>query len=143
MVNRQVTIEDTPTLGADQTPDGRTHAFVNNTLETQSRVAAIEPALAIGGIATAGVKPHRRGDRAGRAECRLQRPAITIAQALIGVDVEKPGTRGLIDREVTRGREIVVPGEVEYLGPVTRGKLRTAIGGAGVYNYDLVNNLIE
>jgi hypothetical protein len=132
-----------PTFGGDEAPNGWKHTFVNNALETQSWVAAIEPALAVGSIAAARIKPDRRGDRTGRAECRLQRTAITVTQALIGVDVEEPGTRCLLDREIAGSREIIVPRKVEYLGPVTSSKLRTAISRTSVYNDDLVNDLIE
>jgi hypothetical protein len=32
---------------------------------------------------------------------------------------------------------------MECLGPVTHGKLRSAVGGTGVYDDDLFNDLIE
>jgi hypothetical protein len=72
----------------------------------------------------------------------LQHTGITIAQALIGVDVEEPRTRRLLDREIGAAEKSSFHAKW-YLCAVTGSKLCTAIDGTGVYDADLVNDLLE
>jgi len=74
---------------------------------------------------------------------RAQSIAIDGAHPLVGVDIEEPVARGLLDGEVARGREIVAPSEMGNLGAVVGRQLDTAINRSGVDDDDLVDHRLE
>ena len=69
--------------------------------------------------------------------------AVLGVEAVVGVEPEDPLARGVTQRLVAGGGEIIDPGEVEDLGAEARGDGPGAVGRAGVDDDHFVDEIFD
>ncbi len=129
-------------------------ALVDDAPVLQVRGAAHEPRHERGRPGPRGAREHLGRDRVeARRVVQPQHPEVGLPalhgpahgpggarrDALVGVELQDPVARRVLERQVPRGGEVVVPGAVVHPRTVSEGDLPGRIRGAGVHEHDLVD----
>ena len=129
--------------------------LVDDAVEAQVREPPQEPREEVG-----AAHPVRAGDHLGRCGVlpggvveaqeadlepaaghgRLEGRARAVGEPLVGVEDEHPVAAGVVEGQVARRREVVVPRALEEQRPGLAGHLPGPIGGAGVHDHELVRH---
>ncbi len=82
---------------------------MNGALKANPRIVAKQPRFGVGGPANAGMETKIPGHLAVIGQHRFQMGRVRHLETLVGIDVQDPAARRLVDRKVAGCGEVVAP----------------------------------
>ena len=103
------------------------------------RVPPEQTMLRVSRAPGARIEPDRARAQTRIVKFAIQDSPVIGARPFVGVDIEYPVAARLVDRIISRRREIVMPLIIENAGAVRRGDLTAAITGTRIRHDNLVD----
>ena len=139
MIDGQLRGPDPSPAGSDDPVQVRQDRLVNGAAEPYLPVAPEQAMLGVSRRPGAGMEPDRARAQARIAKLAIQGSTVVGLCPFVGVDIEYPVAARLVDRIVSRRREIVMPLIIEHAGAVGRRDLAAAITGTRIRHDNLVH----